>query len=221
VSFRESGNPEPPSVRPSLDVRFRGHDTGVSEDLSEIFSREPVCLFIRRSIVRRPAPRREALGAIAGSGRDACSRPDRKFRHDHIGQRALQVTEQFRIVSVDRVPYQDSFDCEFVDSTQGSFPTFNISKHSETKPNSACHCDLTDIQRGSQIDQVHSFHNCRASALVCRDLRANRKTKSTRSFQRIKLALLLLLALPITRAILLFFAVTAALLVLRNNYCGE
>ena len=28
---RESGNPEPRHARPSLDARFRGHDTGASE----------------------------------------------------------------------------------------------------------------------------------------------------------------------------------------------
>jgi hypothetical protein len=31
---RESGNPEPRHARPSLDTRFRGHDTDVSESSS-------------------------------------------------------------------------------------------------------------------------------------------------------------------------------------------
>src|ERR1700678_4445051 len=31
---RESGNPEPPNVRPSLDPRFRGDDTGTRSSLT-------------------------------------------------------------------------------------------------------------------------------------------------------------------------------------------
>jgi hypothetical protein len=88
----------------------------------------------------------KSLGTIVGSTRDASPSPDRKVRHDHIGQRTLQVAEKSWIVSVDSVTYQDSFDREFVDSAQWDFAIFDISKHSETEPNSAGHRNLTDIQ---------------------------------------------------------------------------